>query len=197
MVEVTRDGERYEVTVTDRCDAPPSIVYGLLADLHSHMEWGGSWHPHRSQRLRSLDAPPGMATVGVEFSSEGTTPEGSWHDRSRVTAARPGSLFEFLTNGSFQDALGRPRMTLRAVHRYSLRPEAQGTRVTYRMMSTMLLHRVPTSGHAHPRLPAVVFNLVVPSVIERGTRNLIRMAEEQALSPGARGATGGVGLAGA
>jgi Polyketide cyclase / dehydrase and lipid transport len=204
MVDVTRDGERYEVTVSDDSHAPPQAVYELLADLHSHMEWGGSWHPHRSQRLRSLHAPPGPATVGVEFSSEGTTPEGSWHDRSRVTRARRPVLFEFLTEGSFLDALDRPRMSLRAIHRYAVRAVGTGSRVTYHMTATLRLHEIRPGGNGtseanghHPRLPVVVFNLVVPSVIERGTCNLVRMAEALAAETASFDAARGAGLAGA
>jgi hypothetical protein len=195
MVEVTRDGERYEVTVSDHSDAPPHAVYALLADLRSHIEWGGSWHPRRTQQLRSMEAPAGLATVGVEFASEGSTPDGSWHDHSRVTRARPPALFEFLTEGTFEDAAGQARMSLRAVHRYSVRAAGPGSEVTYHLRARLRLHH--QGEQAHPRLPAVVFNLVVPSVIERGTHNLARMAETLAAEGGSFEPARSVRLAGA
>ena len=86
-MEVDRTGGLYRVTVSERTAAPPEAVYDLLSDLGTHIEWGGSWHPSRTQRLQSMEAPEGPATVGVEFWSVGTTSAGSWHDRSRVTAA--------------------------------------------------------------------------------------------------------------
>jgi len=177
MIEISRDGGLYRVTVREECLAPTEAVYDVLADLRTHMDWGGSWHPSKTQRLQSMDAPEGPATVGVEFWSVGTTSGGSWHDRSRVTEASRPWLFEFVTNGVLRDGRGRDRMSLDATHRYELRANAT-TAVTYALSARMTLHTPP--GDQHPRLPAVVFNLVVPSVIERGTRNLLRMAEERA-----------------
>jgi hypothetical protein len=178
VIEVNRDGERYEVTVSDVCAAPAEVVYDLLADLEAHMEWGGSWHPSRTQRLQAMNAPPGPATVGVEFRSIGSASAGSWHDRSVVTAASRPLLFEFKTDGALRDARGYDRMSLRAVHRYELTPQADGTRITYSMVANLAVQAPP--GNEHPRLPAVVFNVIVPSIIERGIRNLVRMSERTA-----------------
>lgn len=177
-MEVNRDGTRYEVTVAEVCRASAEVVYDLLADLEKHMEWGGSWHPTRTQRLQSMDAPPGAATVGVEFSSVGSASAGSWHDRSVVTAAYRPSLFEFETVGTQRDARGFDRMSLRAIHRYTLTPFEEGTKVSYSMTANLVANGAP--GDEHPRLPMVIFNVVVPAVIERGIRNLVGMAERTA-----------------
>ncbi len=155
MIEVERNGEVYKIRLSEACAAPPELVYELLSDLSTHMEWGGSWHPTRTQRLLSMESPRGPATVGMEFVSTGSAGGGCWYDRSRVTAA-----------------------TSHAVHRYVLSAEHGGTRLTY--SCTAMLELRAAGGDHHPRLPAVIFNLVVPSVIERGTRNLVRMAEERA-----------------
>ena len=176
MIEISRDGGLYRVTVHEKCRAPAEAVYDVLADLRTHMDWGGSWHPSKTQRLQSMDAPQGPATVGVEFWSVGTTSAGSWHDRSRVTEARRPSLFEFVTEGELRDGQGRDRMSLHATHRYELEANG-GSVVTYALSAQLTLHAPP--GDQHPRLPVVIFNLVVPAVIERGTRNLARMAEER------------------
>jgi polyketide cyclase/dehydrase/lipid transport protein len=178
MMEVHRNGGVYRVTVSEACEAPPEAVYDVLSDLNTHMEWGGSWHPSRTQRLQSMEAPEGPATVGVDFWSVGSTNAGSWHDRSTVTAATRPSLFEFVTNGTLKDREDLDRMFLEAIHRYEIAPEGAGSRVTYFLSATLSLQAPP--GDMHPRLPAVIFGLIVPAVIERGTRNLAAMAEERA-----------------
>jgi len=153
VIEISRDGGLYHVTVREDCRAPAETIYDLLADLRTHMDWGGSWHPSKTQRLQSMDAPEGPATVGVEFWSIGTTTAGSWHDRSRVTEARRPSLFEFVTNGVLRDSQGRDRMSLRATHRYELAADGVTavTAVTYALSAQMTLHTPP--GDQHPRLP--------------------------------------------
>ncbi len=178
MIEVERNGEVYKIRLSEACAAPPEVVYELLSDLSTHMEWGGSWHPTRTQRLLSMESPKGPATVGMEFVSTGSAGGGCWYDQSQVTAATSPTVFEFETRGQLRDGHGEERMLLHAVHRYVLSAEHGGTRLTY--SCTAMLELRGTGDHHHPRLPAVIFNLVVPSVIERGTRNLVRMAEERA-----------------
>jgi Polyketide cyclase / dehydrase and lipid transport len=177
-MEVVRNGGAYRVTVSEACDAPPEAVYDVLSDLNTHMEWGGSWHPSRTQRLQSMEAPEGPATVGVDFWSVGATNAGSWHDRSTVTAATRPRLFEFVTHGALRDREELDRMFLEAVHRYEIAPVEDGCTVTYLLSAQLTLQAPP--GDMHPRLPAVIFGLIVPAVIERGTRNLVTMAEERA-----------------
>ena len=178
MIQVDRTGGRYRVTVSERTAAPLEAVYDLLADLSTHIEWGGSWHPSRTQRLQSMEAPNGPATVGVEFWSVGTTSAGSWHDRSRVTSATRPELFEFVTDGMLRDREGVDRMLLHAVHRYEIADTPGDATISYFLSADMTLQALP--GDAHSRLPLVIFNLLVPAVIERGIRNLARMAEDRA-----------------
>jgi hypothetical protein len=177
-MEVKRDGGIYRVTVSEGCEAPPETVYDLLTDLSTHIEWGGSWHPSRTQRLQSMEAPQGSARVGTEFWSVGTTNVGSWHDRSTVTAANRPEVFEFVTSGTLRDGQELDRMFLHAVHRYEIEPAEEGSTVHYLLSAKLTLQAPP--GDTHPRLPAVIFNLIVPAVIERGTRNLVTMAEQRA-----------------
>jgi len=177
-MQVDRSGGLYRVTVSEEAQAPTEAVYDTLADLSTHIEWGGSWHPSRTQRLQSMEAPEGVATIGVEFWSVGTTSAGSWHDRSTVTEATRPTLFEFVTEGRLRDRREHDRMLLNAIHRYEIAPTlAGGSLITYLLSARMTLQAPP--GDTHPRLPAVIFNLLVPTVIERGTKNLARMAEER------------------
>lgn len=178
MMEVVREGGAYRVTVSEACQAPAEVVYDVLSDLGTHMQWGGSWQPGRTQRLQSMEAPEGPATVGVEFWSVGTANAGSWHDRSTVTAATRPGLFEFVTRGTLRDGEERDRMFLEAIHRYEIDKDRGGCRVSYFLSATLTVQAPPENQH--PRLPAVIFGLMVPAVIERGTRNLVMMSEQRA-----------------
>ena len=78
--------------------ARPEVVYDLLSDLRTHLEWGGA-RQSRQFRLETLTAPTGTAIVGTSFSSTGRLPMSSrrWNDRSTVTVALRPSAFEFAT----------------------------------------------------------------------------------------------------
>ena len=113
------------------CRAPAEVVYDLLADLRSHLEWAGQ-RQLETTRLLTLDAPPGPAGVGVEFFTTGSDGKvARWSDRSVVTEATRPEVFEFVTDGERQGKRGRRPWLLTAVHRYEVTPEAGGCRVTY------------------------------------------------------------------
>ncbi len=81
------------------CGAPAEVVYGLLADLQSHLEWAGR-RQNETTRLLTMDAPPGPAQVGTEFRTTGSDGKvARWEDRSVVTEATPDGLFEFVSDG--------------------------------------------------------------------------------------------------
>ena len=82
------------------CAAPPEVVYDMLADLHSHLGWGGA-RQGRDYRLLSLEAPDGPATVGTVFATTGAIPMSRkrWEDISTVTLATRPSRFGFVTEG--------------------------------------------------------------------------------------------------
>jgi hypothetical protein len=182
MVEVRRDADRYEVNVTDTCRAPASAVYDLLADLPSHLEWGGRRVPEGAQRLLSLNAPDGPATLGVEFESVGSTATGEWRDHSRVTEATRPNAFEFVTEGSLEYRAGAEPVQATWVHRYEIVSQDEGCKVLYRLRLSIFdgIGRSPDFPH-----PAVFFNVVIPSYLERGLRNLVTLAEEQFAAEGA------------
>lgn len=96
--DVERDGRRTAwrnpvLRFEGSCRAPAELVYDLLADLQSHLEWAGQ-RQLETTRLLTLAAPPGPAGVGVEFLTTGSDGKvARWSDRSVVTeATRPGGV---------------------------------------------------------------------------------------------------------
>ena len=98
--------------------APAEVVYDLLADIGSHLEWGGRMQK-KNYRLLSIQAPEGPASVGTEFSSSGADAMGTFDDSSVVTEATRPSLFEFVTEARLSTKKGKVvEWTL--VHRYEI-----------------------------------------------------------------------------
>ena len=113
------------------CRAPAEVVYDLLADLRSHLEWAGE-RQSMTTRLFTMDAPPGPAGVGVEFVTTGSDGKvATWSDRSVVTEATRPSVFEFVTDGRRDGKPGTTPWLLTAAHRYVIVPEGTGCRVVY------------------------------------------------------------------
>ena len=175
-MQVDRSGGLYRVTVSEEAQAPPEAVYDTLADLSTHIEWGGSWHPSRTQRLQSMEAPEGAATVGVEFWSVGTTGAGSWHDRSTVTEATRPALFEFVTEGRREGKPGSQPWLSTAVHRYEISSESGGCRVTYTEDLTRLAG-APRILLA-PGISRILFRISA-KCMRRGFEGLLALAEER------------------
>ena len=57
------------VRLEEASRAPAEAVYDLLADIGSHLEWGGRRQPRKTYRLLSVEGPSGAATIGTEFRS--------------------------------------------------------------------------------------------------------------------------------
>ena len=159
------------------CQAGPEAVYDLLADLRTHLEWGGT-RQRRDFRLITLDAPPGPATVGATFSSTGTIPMSvrHWEDHSTVTAADRARVFEFITEATNG---GAQRMRARYRHRYELAPEGPGSRVTYTV--TQLEVARPMLRMALPGVRDLTWGMAIPMLCRRGLRNLLELAERSAV----------------
>ena len=173
VMPICRD--RHEGAVSVPCRAPTVEVYRLLADIRSHLEWGGGQSP-TSQWLVSLDAPEGPAEAGTRFQSVGHTPQGTWHDRSTVLSAIPHELFEFRTEGIL--AANRPAVG-EWWHRYEIHPRPGGCVIRYRCRWQLS----PTQlDHAHRLHRAVFSQLVLPGIWERGLRSLAKMAEGQVVT---------------
>src|SRR5260370_22482125 len=120
------------------CKAKPEAGCDLLADLKTHLDWGGARQSSDS-RLLSLEAPPGPATVGTTFASTGTIPMSvrRWKDRSTVTAADRPRTFEFITEARAGD---RNAMTARYRHRYEISSDPAGSRASYSPTEPAIAH---------------------------------------------------------
>lgn len=117
--------------------APAEAVYGLLADLQSHLDWAGA-RQLETTRLLTLEAPAGSAGVGTEFFTTGSDGKvARWSDRSVVTEATRPEVFEFVTEGRRQGKPGTEPWRFTAVNRYEIAPDAAGgSRVTFTQQVT-------------------------------------------------------------
>ena len=159
------------------CRAPAEVVYDLLADLQSHMEWAGQ-RQSETTRLLTLAAPPGPAGVGVEFLTTGSDGKvARWSDRSVVTEATRPEVFEFVTDGRRQGKPGHRPWLATAVHRYVLVPEAGGCQVTYTEDLTRL-DGAPWILRT-PGVSRIVFRMSA-KYMRRGFDGLLALAEERA-----------------
>ncbi len=120
---------RASVTTT----TSPQAVYDVLADLQSHLEWGGRRAVSKRLKLRTLDAPSGPAVVGTRFSSTGPASmlgKDTFHDSSVVVEAEPGRRFGFDTESTLERK-HRPPTRQRCTHRYTIEPREGGARIAY------------------------------------------------------------------
>ena len=113
--------------------ASPEDVYEILADVSTHLQWAGEQAPNRAFKLLTLDASKGRASVGTSWASTGANSKNGsmvFHDRSVVTEAAAPNKFAFVTD-SHLERKNRKTWEVRFVHRYEVRPEGAGSRVTY------------------------------------------------------------------
>jgi hypothetical protein len=159
------------------CAAPPAAIYDLLADLRSHLQWGGA-QQSGDFRLLSLDAPDGPAGVGTVFSSTGSIPMSGkhWEDRSTVTVAVRPSTFEFVTEAHV--GTGTRAMLARYVHRYDVAPTSGGSLVTYTMTQEQIAN--PFLRLGLPLMRQLTWRFAIPMMAGRGFRNLLAAAEAPA-----------------
>jgi hypothetical protein len=166
------------VRVEEPCRAPAGAVYGLVADLRTHLEWAGE-RQKRTFRLVSVEAPEGPATVGTEFATEGIDPMGRFTDSSVVTEATGPSLFEFVTEARLTTKKGA-RVDWTNVHRYEIEPDGPGCRIRY-TIRIVRISQLPGSL-AMFKVPGLrgLGLKVSASYARRGLRNLARLAQERA-----------------
>ena len=166
---------RPNVRIRKTCAAPPEVVYDLLADLRSHLQWGGT-RQLGNFRLLTLDAPPGPATTGTAFASSGAIPMSGrrWNDRSTVTVATPPTTLEFVTEARAEDK--RRAMTARYTHRYEIAPDGNGSRVTYTLTQERIAD--PMLRFAVPGVRAMSWSMAA-FMLARGFRNLLDEAERR------------------
>ncbi|HLA93768.1 MAG TPA: SRPBCC family protein [Actinomycetota bacterium] len=168
-----------KVHIEETSAAPAEVVYQLLSDLRSHLEWAGERQPKDNYRLLSIEAPEGPASVGTEFSSTGADPMGRFADSSVVTEASRPTLFEFVTEANQTMKKGAV-VVWTSVHRYEIEPREHGSRIAY-TIRTVRISRLPGALVAFnvPGLRSLLMRFA-GSNARRGVRNLARMAEEGA-----------------
>jgi len=170
------DQQRPNVRLRGTCGASPETVYDLLADLRTHVDWGGA-RQLPVFRLTGLSAPEGPATVGTVFESTGAIPMSRrrFEDRSTVTVATRPSTFEFVTEARARGA-GR-EMAARLVHRYEIAPVSTGSRVTYTLTQEEVAQ--PMLRFAIPGIRAVTWSMA-GFMFGQGFRNLLALAAARA-----------------
>lgn len=157
--------------------APAEVVYDVLTDLSTHLDWAGE-RQGKKTRLTSMDSPSEPASVGTEFQTTGRDPMGTFRDASVVTEARPSKVFEFVTEAKLETKKGKTVEWTNA-HRYELEPNGDGCtiRESFRVVriselpGMLAIFKVP-----------VLSSLAVAgskSLVRRGVRNLAQVAEER------------------
>ncbi len=167
------------VRVDESSGAPAEVVYDVLTDLRTHLEWGGRMQPKETYRLLSMRAPDGSAGVGTEFETTGADAMGVFADTSVVTEAQRPTLFEFVTEAQLSTKNGALAVWTN-VHRYEIDPRGNGCRIAY-TIRTVRISELPGALRAFnvPGLRSLLLT-VGRSNVRRGLRNLVRMAEELA-----------------
>lgn len=163
----------YQMVLGKHCEANPETVYAVLADLSTHLDWGGR-QQRRSFRLATL-TPTGTLDVGTEFSSVGTMPmtRVRANDRSVVVRAEPGAVLEFHTTSTVAWPGGR-RTEARWEHEYRIEPDGTGSHVTYRLRGAGMTG-APLRMRA-PVMRTVTHRVMIPFLCRRGFVNLLRSA---------------------
>jgi hypothetical protein len=115
------------VTAREHARVPAQRVYDVLADLPGHPGWGGA----EASTLLSMDAPPGPARAGTEFTSTAEDAICRMRDSSVVTEAVRPSRFERVTESALESKkTGKPADWL-LVHRYGIEPDGSQCDITY------------------------------------------------------------------
>lgn len=155
--------------------ATPQAVYAVLADLSTHLVWAGE-RQGKKTRLLTIDAPAAPATVGTEWRSTGADPMGSFSDRSVVTEATPGEVFEFVTEARLTTKQGAISDWTQ-IERFELEPAGEGSRIvcTSRVTRISALPNMLRLFNV-PVLRAVAL-AVSSKVSRRSVQNLARAAE--------------------
>lgn len=168
------------IHLVEASTAPAEAIYDLLADIRTHLEWGGAMKATKNSRLLSIEAPEGPVSVGTEFTSTGADPMGRFADSSVVTEASRPSLFEFVTDARLATKKGKV-VKWTDIHRYELTPQGEGCRISYRdvarvsdLPGAMAMFKIPGLRWIGLKMSG--------SFARRGLRNLARTAEERTVS---------------
>lgn len=165
------------VHAEELCRASDEVVFDLVADVRSHLEWGGRMQ--RKNWLLSIEAPEGPASVGTEFSSTGADAMGRFADSSVVTEATRPSRFEFVTEARLSTKKGAViEWTL--VHRYEIEPRGEGCRISYTARTVRISELPGALKLFNFRVLRSLLMKVAAANVRRGFGNLPKVAEERA-----------------
>jgi hypothetical protein len=176
VVATLGDMKHFDARLNRQCAVPPEVVYDTLADLRTHLLWGGV-EQRGTFRLLSLDGPSGPAGVGASFSTTGSIPMSirRWADRSTVTIAERPGTFEFVTEATVQRSRRPMLATYR--HRYDITAAPGGSHVSYTFTQLDTAH--PFLRLGLPVVRAITWRIGIPYLAERGFRNLLATAERR------------------
>lgn len=169
-------GAAYEMRLDASSDAAPAAVYDELADLSTHLDWGGR-RQYRGFRLLSLDGSGPMRT-GSRFTSVGTVPMAlsRWENRNEVVEARAPHVVEFHTDAEVVWRSGK-RTVARYEHRYEIVPDGTGSRVSYRLRQTAITD--PPLRMRLPVMRTMTHRMMIPMFCRRGFGAMLREAERR------------------
>lgn len=114
-----------------RTRASRDAVYDVLADLSTHLTWGGEQTGEKQFRLLTVEQPGGAAVAGTRFSSTGLIPMGTFYDDSAVTQAVRGARFAFHTQSVLERKHGRPTWRGTFDHVYAIDGDESGSTISY------------------------------------------------------------------
>ena len=157
--------------------ASPDVVFDVIADLRNHVVWSGERASDENNKLLSLEAPEGTATVGTSFTSSGTAGSDTFHDRSEVTVATRPSTFVIETDAHMDRKRGKP-WDAHFVHRYDIEPDDAGSRITY----TELIERVNYVPYWLQPGIRWLFKIYINRADRKQLANLAGLAAERAVS---------------
>ena len=159
-----------------RTAAPPEAVFDQLADVRSHLEWGGT-KGNKKFHLTGLEGGATTAEKGTAWTSSGVAPDGTFSDRSTVTDATRPSRFEFTTESHVTFRKGGEG-DWSVVNGYEIAPEGSGSRVTYRQRVTKATAMGPMKMMLTPVLSSIG-RMMVKGMNKTAMKNLAAMAEER------------------
>jgi polyketide cyclase/dehydrase/lipid transport protein len=184
MAKEMKDLEQRSPIVTFHASAtsnvPPEDIYEILADPSTHLEWAGKQAPNKAFKLLTLDASKGRASVGTTWASTGANSKNGsmiFHDRSVVTEAAAPNRFAFVTDSQLERK-NRKTWEVRLVHRYEVRAERAGSRVTYEARVYPVNYR---PYWLHPLIRPLTKKMV-KIFASKHIANLSRMAERESSS---------------
>jgi uncharacterized protein YndB with AHSA1/START domain len=169
-------GKEIKFRITANMSAPPEAVYDTLADIATHLEWGGT-RVKKNFKLTGIEGGAAAAAAGDSWSSTGAAPDGSFQDHSVVTEASRPRSFEFRTESRVTFKSGA-EADWTCVNRYDIEPQGGGSKVTYSQRMT----RATDLGGAKMLLNPIfgpIGRMMIGGLVKPALKNLDVMAAER------------------